>query len=105
MSRKCPDLLIQCDNQGPTVVDGLCSLSNGLISTSQNLKHRQGAKQAVPPPGRPPEPMAHFWWSLWMIMAVVLLQAALAEIGVVARPDQSDVAVLLLIISGAECGN
>ena len=32
-------------------------------------------------------------------------RAASAEIVVVARPDQSNVAVVLLIISGAECGN
>jgi hypothetical protein len=105
MSRKCPVLLIQCDNQGPTVVDGLCSLSNGLILTCQNLKHRQGAKQAVSPGQGPPNQWPIFQCSLCMITAVVLLQAALAKIRVVAQPDQSDVAVLLLIISGAECGN
>jgi hypothetical protein len=44
--------------------------------------------------------MAYLRCTLWMITVAVLLLTALAEIGVVARPDQLDGAVLLLIISG-----
>lgn len=70
------------------------------LSKPRNLKHYQGAKQLVSPQGGGLEPMAYLRCTLWMITVAVLLLTALAEIGVVARPDQLDGAVLLLIISG-----